>query len=57
MLIKINYDDKNKSVYKCDKCGLVINNETLYRLVFDNKTYHLCNKHADILRRWLYNGK
>lgn len=55
MIFKINYNDKNKSIYKCDKCKSLIYKQDLYKLVFNNKTHHLCKKHAIILKRWLDN--
>lgn len=55
MLVRIDCTDRNKSLYKCDKCGLEITNQTLWRITFNNKTYHLCKKHAIILKRWLNN--
>lgn len=57
MLIKVNYQDKIKSEYKCDKCGTSIDNSNLCRVIFLKRTYHLCSRCSIILKRWIKNVK
>ncbi len=56
MLVRIDYANNDKSVYKCDKCNLIISNRSLSRVIFNNKTYHLCKKHAALLKKWIDNN-
>lgn len=56
MLIETNYKDKNKSIYKCDKCRKEILGQ-VEKIIFNNRTYHLCDKHYKILNDWIKNIK
>jgi hypothetical protein len=55
MVIKTNYQDKNKSIYKCDKCKNKIMYEDVNKITVDRCTYHLCIRCYSILKKWLTN--
>ena len=56
MVIRVNYQDKNKSIYKCDKCKHKIKYEDVNKITVDKSTYHLCKRCYSILKRWLTNA-
>jgi hypothetical protein len=55
MVIKVNYQDKNKSIYECDKCNRNIKYLDVNKITVDKSTYHLCKRCYSILTRWLTN--
>jgi hypothetical protein len=57
MVIKTNYQDKNKSIYKCYKCNHKIRYEGVNKITMDQRTYHLCNRCYSILKKWLTDTK
>lgn len=57
MVIKTNYQDKNMSIYKCDKCKNKIKYADINKIVMDKRTYHLCKRCYSILKYWVTNAK
>ena len=57
MVLITNYKDKNKSIYKCDKCKKEISIKEINKVVIDRHTKHLCNECYVKLAKWIYNTK
>lgn len=57
MVLKIDYTDKNKSIYRCDKCKNKLLWADVNRVVADKCTYHLCKRCYSIFKNWVTNTK
>ena len=53
MLIKIGYWEKEKSIYKCDKCGKELSLDTRYQILINNPSSYKSQKYADLCERCL----
>lgn len=53
MIVNINYQDSNKSEYKCDKCKKLLYKGAKNDLIIEKHTYHLCIECFRKIKRWL----